>query len=378
MSKRILYRRKNTESVAPSERATIVPNAAPAVAKSTKMSAGAKLLVILLVAIAVVAIALLVINIIVNSYFSKINNQTPWYDEKIEISKPLDADLYEDANFLASDEYKAVYEKVLANYAEASHSLRKEANVYNYAIYGINNFGQANADTTAAFIMIASFNSDTNKVTYVTIAEDALVYIPHAACVGELRDAYEWGGVKSGSALLTKTIQHNFGIAINGYIEVNMQVVADLVDNAGGIEASIADGAKLNAAISAFNEKFDKQVANATVSNGKAKLSGEQALAYSRMGDAEMSSLVKALGKAIFQSGLGGMIDAFDIISENAKTAIVKDDFNALARMAVSTISGDSEPVKLNGTEVVWHYEIKVVAFENYGAESAKLDQLYK
>ena len=379
MSKKTVYRRKNTEGVAPSERATIVPNAAPALAKASKMSAGAKLLVILLVAVAVVAIAVMVLNIIVNSYFSKVNNQTAWYDEVIEVNMPADDDIYTFNKLLNSAEYKAACEKVLANYAESSHTLRKDANVYNFAIYGINNFGQADTDTTAAFIMIASFNASTNKVTYVTLAEDALVYIPHAAKIGELRDAYEWGGVKSGAALLTKTIQSNFGIAINGYIEVNMAVVAELVDNAGGVEAEVADQNALNKAIDSFNEKFDKDVANATVSNGKAKLNGEQALAYSRMGDKEMATLVKALGKAIFQNGLGGMTSSFDIITENAKMAIVKEDFNALIRMAVSTVSGgDSDPIKLNGTEVVWHYEFAVKAFASYTDECAKLDQLYK
>ena len=350
MSKRIMYRRKNAEGMAQSERASIVPNAAPAVAK-TSMSAGAKLLVILLVVVAVVAIAILALNLVANSFFSKVNTQKPWYEETISVKDSIsDMGVYENADLLASESYAEAYEKVLANYAEASHALRADENVYNFAVYGTNTFGDVTSNTTSAFIMIASYNNTTKKVTYVTFTEDMLVYIPVVAKVGELRDAYEWGG----AALLTKTIQHNFAVAINGYVEINLAVAAKLVDNAGGIEVEVADATALNTAIESFNAKFGKTVASATVANGKAKLNGEQALAYSKLGNAETTALVKKLGKTIFQSGIGGMIDAFNVITENAKTAITKDDFNALARVAMTTLKkADAKSISVGDTETV-------------------------
>ena len=374
MSKRIMYRRKNAEGMAQSERASIVPNAAPAVAK-TSMSAGAKLLVILLVVVAVVAIAILALNLVANSFFSKVNTQKPWYEETISVKDSIsNMGVYENADLLASENYAEAYDKVLANYAEASHALRADENVYNFAVYGTNTFGDVTSNTTAAFIMIASYNNTTKKVTYVTFTEDMLVYIPVVAKVGELRDAYEWGG----AALLTKTIQHNFAVAINGYVEINLAVAAKLVDNAGGIEVEVADATALNTAIESFNAQFGKTVASATVANGKAKLNGEQALAYSKLGNAETTALVKKLGKTIFQSGIGGMIDAFNVITENAKTAITKDDFNALARVAMTTLKkADAKSISVGDTETVWHHSFKVDACASYTNELAKLDALY-
>lgn len=374
MSKRIMYRRKNAEGMAPSERASIVPNAAPVVAK-TSMSAGAKLLVILLVVVAVVAIAILALNLVANSFFSKVNTQKPWYEETISVKDSIsDMGVYENADLLASAGYAEAYEKVLSSYAEASHALKADENVYNFAVYGTNTFGDVTSSTTAAFIMIASYNNTTKKVTYVTFTEDMLVYIPVVAKVGELRDAYEWGG----AALLTKTIQHNFAVAINGYVEINMAVAAELVDNAGGIEVEVADATALNVAIESFNTQFSKTVASATVANGKAKLNGEQALAYSKLGNAETTALVKKLGKAIFQSGIGGMIDAFNVITKNAKTAITKDDFNALARVAMTTLKkADAKTISVGETETVWHQSFKVDACVSYANEITKLDALY-
>ncbi len=362
MSKRIVYRRNNTESIPASERAAIVPNAAPAVAKPAGMSAGAKIGVILLIAVAVIAIALLAINIAVNNLVSKVNTSTPWYEESIVLSNPADMGVYENEKLLASEAYADAYKEVLANYAEASHSAVAKENIYNFAIYGINTF-DSSAKGTAALVVIASFNAETNKVTYITLEEDVLVYIPMVAKVGELRDAYEWGG----SALLTKAVQYNFGVSINGYVELNLAVASELIDNVGGVEVAVNDATALNTAIKAFNEKFNKQVADATVSGGKAKLTGEQALAYSRLGTAEMNTLVKTLGTAIFQSGIGGMVDALNIITDNANTAITADDFTAIARMAVSSLKkADTKVVSVGEKSSIWHYTFNVVAYNDF------------
>lgn len=372
MSKRIVYRRNNTESIPAAERAAIVPNAAPVVAKPAGMSAGAKIGVILLIAIAIVAVALLAINIVANNLVSKINTTTPWYEENIVLSNPADMGVYENEQLLTSDAYANAYKEILANYAEASHSVVAKENIYNFAIYGINTFDEATKGT-ATLVTIASFNAETNKVTYITLEDGALVYIPVAAKIGELRDAYEWGG----SALLTKTIQYNFGVSINGYVELNLAVASELIDNVGGVEVAVTDATVLNGAIKAFNERFNKQVADATVANGKATLTGEQALAYSRLGSAEMSTLVKTLGTSIFQSGIGGMMDAFNIITENANTAITSNDFAAIAKMAASSLKkADTKVVSVNETESIWHYAFNVIAYADYAETTATIKAL--
>ena len=157
-----------------------------------------------------------------------------------------------------------------------------------------------------------------------------------------------------------------------------MAVAAQLVDKVGGVEVSVADATKLNDAIESFNKQFNRTVASASVSNGKATLNGEQALAYSKLGNAEMNAFVKALGKAIFQSGIGGMADAFGIITDGAKTAITKNDFNALARIAITTLKkADAKVISVGETESVWHHEFNVVACTSYANEIAKLDALY-
>lgn len=372
MSKKDENKRKNKEGVPQTERATIVPHAAPVIAKRSKMSAGAKIAVIFLFAIAIVAIALMVVVILTNNFIAKINSTTPWEEEEIKVVDRIsDMNVYEDERVLSSDAYQAAVNEILLNYVESSHDLADNENIHNFAIYGINTFDNESSGK-ATLIAVTSFNNTTKEVKYLTFEEEVLVYIPVVGKIGFLRDAYEWGG----SALLSKTIQHNFGIKIDGYVEINLTGAAKLIDNAGGMSVSATDAAPINEAIKAYNELFNRQVADVTVSGGKVSMNGEQALAYFRMGSTEMGVVLRTLTSAIFTSGLGGMFDAFDIIAENAKTSITKDDFLTVAKMAIVTLKkSDVTSVHLGTVETIWHFEFKVSTYTDYAGISAKLNE---
>ncbi len=334
MSKRIDYNNEN--NIAAADRATInpnkAPNAAPASAKSSKMTAGAKVLAIVLIVLAVCAVALLVINLIVDSYVSKIN--TPGYEDAVIQLAPEITDVQvSKAEEMNPEGYEELCMETLLNYAEASHSIKSDKNVYNFAIYGINKFADSNEGGIASFVAVASFNKNTKQVTYAVFKEKVLTYIPMVG-MGGLQDAYEWGG----AALLTKTIKHNFGIDINGYIELDMTVATKLIDNAGGLALTGLDGAKVNDAITSYNEKFGTTVESVNVSNNKATLNGLQTLAYLRA-DYEDSNLVfKALGDTIFKSGFKGVKSGVEIVLDGTKTSIEKDDFVAVGKMALSML----------------------------------------
>ena len=348
MSKKSVYRRKNTANIPVAERATIVPNAAPTVTKSTKLSAWGKVGIAALIVVAVLAIALLIVNIFVGVIKDKFTGED-YRNEVIYInSRPADEDMdvYGEA-FMNTDKYKDVYNDVLENYAEASHSIRSNANIYNFAIYGINNFGGGNG--VASLITIVSFDKTTKEVKYFTIEERLLVYIPEVG-MGELKDAYAWSS--NGSALLTKTIKQNFGIEINGYIEMNMAAASKLIDKVGGIQIDANDANALNNAINKYNERFGKDAAEVKVEGGKATLNGEQSIAYVRENPSELKTIVKKLGSAIFESGIGGLIDAVNIIAEETKSTITGNDFMALVSIALSVKNASSEIVEIGASSL--------------------------
>jgi anionic cell wall polymer biosynthesis LytR-Cps2A-Psr (LCP) family protein len=303
-----------------------------------------------------------------NSYISRINN--PHYEDVvIEIAPEITSTNAYDPYLLGLEKFQPIYMDVLLNYAEASHSVKSEENVYNFAIYGINTFA-SNENGLATFIMVASFNKETKKVTYATFKENVLVYIPMVG-VGELQDAYEWGG----SALLSKTIKHNYGIDLNGYIEVDMSVASNLIDNAGGLAISGVSQSNVNGAIEKFNERFGTEVQYPNVSNGKTTLNGLQALAYLRA-DYEDSNIVsKLLGDVVFKSGLKGIKAAVNIVLDGTKTSIQKDDFIAISKMALIALK-NAESVSVNvgdGTYTVFWYANSSVYYCDMEAERAAL-----
>ncbi len=331
MSKRIDY--NNDNNIAPADRAVIVPdaapNAAPATAKSSKMTKGAKTLAVILIVIAICAIAMLTLSLIINSYVAKINN--PHYEDVvIELAPEITNEQIAKAEELKPDGYEELCMETLLNYAEASHSVKSDEKIYNFAIYGINKFDNSKGGI-ASFVSVASFNKETKKVTFVVFKEMALAYIPMVG-MGGLQDAYEWGG----APLLTKTIKHNYGIDINGYVEVNMNVAARLVDNVGGIQLPNTNQTKVNDAIDSYNAKFNKTVAYPNVSNGKAMLNGEQALAYLRADYENSNEVFKILGDVVFKSGLKGIINNAEIVLDETQTSILKDDFIDVTKMALA------------------------------------------
>lgn len=345
MSKRIDY--NNDNNIASASSATIAPNqapnAAPAVAKSSKMTTGTKIAAIVLIILAICAIALLIVNVVVNSYAAKLNAS---HYEKVEITPvlPPNEGIYGDV-YKSNTEYIEAANGVLLNFAEASHSIKSSENIENFAIYGINKFADSDSGL-ATFVVIASFNKDTKKVTYITFTETALVYIPMVG-VGRLTDAYQFGG----SALLTKTIKYNFGFDINGYIETDMTMASKLFDSVGGVTVSNTSTTAMTAAIDSYNEKFNTKVEVPEVSNGKAQLNGMQAIAFLRASNENLSQVVKALGVAIFTEGLFGMKDAFNLIISGTKVALERDDLTTLAKMSLSMLKSAETSYLVVGDE---------------------------
>ena len=375
MSKRIDY--NNDKNIAPADSAVIVPeaapNAAPAAAKSSKMTNGAKTLAIILIVVAVCSIALLIVNLVLNSYLSRIN-QPHYEDVVIEIAPEITSTNAYDPRLLGHEKFQPIYMDVLLNYAEASHSIKSDENIYNFAIYGINTFSSTE-NGLATFIMVASFNNETKQVTYATFKENVLVYIPMVG-VGELQDAYEWGG----SVLLSKTIKHNFGIDINGYIEVDMSVASNLIDNVGGLTISGVSQNNVNAAIEKFNERFETDVQYPNVSNGKTTLNGLQSIAYLRADYEDSNIISKLLGDVVFKSGLKGINAGVNIVLDGTKTSIQKDDFIAVSKMAVAMLK-NAESTSINVGDstyaVFWYADSSVYYCDMVAEREALVNALY-
>lgn len=297
----------------------------------------------ILVALVVISIILLVINIVINSYFSKVKV----YDGEITINKELmdKMPIYKDnkAYFAKNESLHAAYDAALLNYAQASSDAREDENVFNYAIFGTDQYDGSKETASADIIMLASVNEEKDYVTYLSFETKMFVYIPGVG-VGPMSDAYLLGGPQ----LLANTIEQNYGIKVNGFIDLNMSAFSQLIDLFGNVEFK-ADKAfvdELNEDIKLFNEAKkltgDKAVKPATLKSGKVSLNGDQTLAYLRNASSEKSRIANdvlaQITEKIYEQGLGGAKTTLDIALEEMTVSLSRDDVGALVSIGTSVL----------------------------------------
>ena len=118
-------------------------------------------------------------------------------------------------------------------------------------------------------MILCSFQPDSRKLTMTSFLRDLYVSIPGYA-KNRLNAAYAFGGMD----LIRQTFQENFGIAIDGCVEVDFEQFSQLVDLVGGITIVLRqDEAAL----------INSEVTGSTLTHGQQHLNGAQALAYSRI-----------------------------------------------------------------------------------------------
>jgi LCP family protein required for cell wall assembly len=92
----------------------------------------------------------------------------------------------------------------------------------------------------------------------------------------KLNTAYVYGNPEHGPSLLARTLDLNFGLKVDHYIVVNMNVFVDVVDALGGLEITIPEGG-------IDGRTSTDRSARLVFPEGPQVLSGEQALTLARM-----------------------------------------------------------------------------------------------
>lgn len=81
-------------------------------------------------------------------------------------------------------------------------------------------------------MILCSYNPDTNEVSLISFLRDLYVTIPGGYSNNRLNSAYAFGGFP----LLYKTLEQNFGVKIDGGIEVDFNGFTELIDLIGGVD----------------------------------------------------------------------------------------------------------------------------------------------
>lgn len=132
-------------------------------------------------------------------------------------------------------------------------------------------------------MMIATIDTNNKNVKLTSLARDTYVDIPGKG-KGKLNAAYFWGKEK----LLFQTIEENFNIKLDKFIQVDFDDLMNIVFIMGGVEVDIS-----KYEIESINEMIPGSYEQCTYSNkgdmkllsspGKQIINGYQAIAYTRI-----------------------------------------------------------------------------------------------
>jgi len=163
---------------------------------------------------------------------------------------------------------------MLALLVLAGSAAAQESRVMNLLLIGVDSTSPDRAGRSDT-MMLVRVDIENNDIRLASFLRDLYVPIPGHGRT-RLNAAYFYGG----EALLKETLKQNFGVEIDRTVTVHYRVLADLVDQLGGVEIDVTE---------AERKHLNKLLADyaGTVPDveypGLQRLSGLQALTYSRI-----------------------------------------------------------------------------------------------
>ena len=243
----------------------------------------------------------------------------------------------------------SLYQKM--NYVEVESVAdlpMKEDGVVNVLLIG--NDSRENGDDGRSDAMILLSVSNKTKTIYMTsLLRDMYVEIP-GHDNNRLNAAYSFGGAE----LLMETVEKNFEIPVNRYVQVNFEAFVGLVDSVGGVDLELTteELEYVNGYLVEYNmltyrpqgtDNMDTQAA------GMVHLNGPQALAYCRnryigtdFGRTErqrkvLTEVIKKIPGALVTNGS----QLFDTLLPNLTTNLTKNECISLGLMAGKALTYD-------------------------------------
>lgn len=253
-----------------------------------------------------------------------------------------------------------VYDKL--NYDEieslVSDPIRDEG-IINVLLIGNDSRSNGEDGRSDAMILV-SINHQTQKIYMTSLLRDMYVEIPGYKN-NRLNAAYSFGGAE----LLMETVEENFDINVNRYVQVNFEAFANLVDAVGGIDLELTteEIEYVNGYLVEYNMLTDRPQGTDNMdpsASGMVHLNGPQALAYTRnryigtdFGRTErqrkvLEAVIKKLPKALISNPK----ELFNGLLPNLTTNLTKNECYGLSLTAVRYLGYDivQSSIPMEGT----------------------------
>ncbi|MGL5381810.1 LCP family protein [Clostridium sp.] len=155
---------------------------------------------------------------------------------------------------------------------------KEQQDVFTIALFGTDYSGETigAADST----LILSINKNTGKINLLSLMRDMYLDLPNGSGQQNLNYTMSSGG----PSLILKTINYNFNLKIDKFIQVDLKKLPSIIDRLGGMEIEITPGELEH--INRYIKSIDKRNETTTellTSPGMQSLNGTQIAAYCRI-----------------------------------------------------------------------------------------------
>ena len=236
-------------------------------------------------------------------------------------------------------------------------------------------------------MILVSINKKTEEIVMTSIMRDIYLSIP-GKYNNRINAAYAFGGAD----LLIQTIEQNFGIRIDKFVQVDFTSFVKVVDAVGGVEIEVKDNeiSTLNSYLKEINALNGFDIEDGKLEKGgKYKLNGRQALAYSRIryvgnADFERTQRQRRVLEEIFKSAKGLSVfelsDSLDVILPLITTDFTKGELLDLILDSVSYLSYDRTELRIPADGYFWNMRINGMAVLGIDFEQNRqimIDKIY-
>lgn len=152
-------------------------------------------------------------------------------------------------------------------------------------------------------LILVQVDGANREIRLVSFLRDLYVRIPNKGS-NRINASYIWGGEK----LLRQTLENNFGVTADAYMEVNFDRMVKLIDGIGGVDVEVSEKERgqVNSILRFYNEQIgDPEEDQLLMESGLVHLTGKQALCFSRIrkidGDPQRTGRQRKVLEAAFR-----------------------------------------------------------------------------
>ncbi len=164
-------------------------------------------------------------------------------------------------------------------------------------------------------MILCTINLDQKKLIMTSFLRDTYVQYPDGYIDHKLNSAYQWGGM----SLLNATLELNYGIHVDGNVEVDFDKFKQLVDLMGGVDIALSEA---EAGVLSAGNRPD-------IGPGYQRLNGEQALIYARIrkldSDFGRTNRQRTVLKSMLQSCKGSSVSTLMELLKSALNLVTTD-----------------------------------------------------